>query len=99
MVIVEYAKKKDYTSLIFIQIAENLVSSLRHGVTCFVPFDTSLYMVCLCAPYHWFTPTAHFKLSNLVLRKDIKNHGNPTSHEPELVLNYFTTRLGNRVDR
>ncbi|KAF3551200.1 hypothetical protein DY000_02003363 [Brassica cretica] len=46
----------------------------------------------LCAPYHWFTPTAHFKLSNLVLRKDIKNHGNPTSHEPELVLNYFTTR-------
>ncbi|WZZ41628.1 hypothetical protein YC2023_037887 [Brassica napus] len=26
----------------------------------------------LCAPYHWFTPTAHFKLSNLVLRKDIK---------------------------
>ncbi|CAN6819013.1 unnamed protein product, partial [Brassica oleracea] len=31
-------------------------------------------------------PAAHFKLSNLVLRKDIKNHGNPTSHELELVL-------------
>jgi ribosome production factor 1 len=44
-------------------------------------------------------PTAHFKLSNLVLRKDIKNHGNPTSHQPELVLNNFTTRLGNRVGR
>ncbi|WZZ50289.1 hypothetical protein YC2023_050396 [Brassica napus] len=44
-------------------------------------------------------PAAHFKLSNLVLRKDIKNHGNPTSHEPELVLNNFTTRLGNRVVR
>ncbi|KAL5572252.1 hypothetical protein UlMin_021849 [Ulmus minor] len=44
-------------------------------------------------------PTAHFKLSNLVLRKDIKNHGNPTSHEPELILNNFTTRLGHRVGR
>ncbi|KAM2998915.1 hypothetical protein FF2_040514 [Malus domestica] len=44
-------------------------------------------------------PTAHFKLSKLVLRKDIKNHGNPTSHEPELVLNNFTTRLGHRIGR
>ncbi|GAB4844490.1 hypothetical protein Ancab_037868 [Ancistrocladus abbreviatus] len=44
-------------------------------------------------------PTAHFKLSNLILRKDIKNHGNPTSHEPELVLNNFTTRLGYRIGR
>ncbi|KAI3770381.1 hypothetical protein L6452_01512 [Arctium lappa] len=44
-------------------------------------------------------PTAHFKLSNLVLRKDIKNHGNPTSHKPELVMNNFTTRLGHRVGR
>ncbi|KAL5720771.1 hypothetical protein ACHQM5_013409 [Ranunculus cassubicifolius] len=44
-------------------------------------------------------PTAHFKLSKLVLRKDIKNHGNPTSHMPELVLNNFTTKLGHRVGR
>uniref|UniRef100_A0A0E0PT81 Brix domain-containing protein n=1 Tax=Oryza rufipogon TaxID=4529 RepID=A0A0E0PT81_ORYRU len=44
-------------------------------------------------------PTAHFKLSKLILRKDIKNHGNPTSHKPELVLNNFTTRLGHRVGR
>ncbi|KAI8572975.1 hypothetical protein RHMOL_Rhmol01G0243100 [Rhododendron molle] len=44
-------------------------------------------------------PTAHFKLSKLVLRKDIKNHGNPTSHEPELVLSNFTTRLGHRIGR
>ncbi|XP_045789742.1 ribosome production factor 1 [Trifolium pratense] len=44
-------------------------------------------------------PTAHFKLTNLVLRKDIKNHGVPTSHQPELVLNNFTTRLGHRVGR
>ncbi|KAL8557758.1 hypothetical protein ACS0TY_005023 [Phlomoides rotata] len=44
-------------------------------------------------------PTAHFKLSKLVLHKDIKNHGNPTSHQPELVLNNFTTRLGHRMGR
>ncbi|CAN1309645.1 Ribosome production factor 1 [Linum perenne] len=44
-------------------------------------------------------PTAHFKLSNLILRKDIKNHGNPTGHIPELILNHFTTRLGHRVGR
>ncbi|KAI7754060.1 hypothetical protein M8C21_009575 [Ambrosia artemisiifolia] len=44
-------------------------------------------------------PTAHFKLSNLVLHKDLKGHGNPTSHKPELVLNNFTTRLGHRVGR
>ncbi|XP_065859981.1 uncharacterized protein [Euphorbia lathyris] len=44
-------------------------------------------------------PTAHFKLSNLVLRKDIKNHGNPTNHQPELVLANFTTRLGHRMGR
>uniref|UniRef100_A0A0D6QYB8 Brix domain-containing protein n=1 Tax=Araucaria cunninghamii TaxID=56994 RepID=A0A0D6QYB8_ARACU len=44
-------------------------------------------------------PTASFKLSSLVLRKDIKNHGNPTTHLPELILNNFTTRLGHRVGR
>ncbi|KAI5654330.1 hypothetical protein M9H77_31517 [Catharanthus roseus] len=44
-------------------------------------------------------PTAHFKLSKVVLRKDIKNHGNPTSHKPELVLKNFTTRLGHRIGR
>ncbi|XP_071725597.1 uncharacterized protein [Rutidosis leptorrhynchoides] len=44
-------------------------------------------------------PTAHFKLTNLVLHKDLKNHGNPTGHKPELVMNNFTTRLGHRVGR
>ena len=29
----------------------------------------------------------------------LQNHGNPTSHKPELVLNNFTTRLGHRVGR
>lgn len=29
----------------------------------------------------------------------LQNHGNPTSHEPELVLSNFTTRLGHRIGR
>ncbi|PKA62163.1 hypothetical protein AXF42_Ash015047 [Apostasia shenzhenica] len=78
--IIEYAKNKDFTSIVVVHTNQRepdalLVINLPDG------------------------PTAHFKLSNLVLRKDIKNHGNPTSHKPELVLNNFTTRLGNRVGR
>ncbi|KAK3285637.1 Ribosome production factor 1 [Cymbomonas tetramitiformis] len=44
-------------------------------------------------------PTAHFRLSNLVISKKIKGHGNPTKHRPELILNNFSTRLGHRVGR
>ncbi|KAK9851157.1 hypothetical protein WJX84_000399, partial [Apatococcus fuscideae] len=44
-------------------------------------------------------PTAHFRLSNLILGEDIKGHGRATTHKPELVLNNFGTRLGRRVGR
>lgn len=44
-------------------------------------------------------PTAMFKLSSVVLNQDIKGHGRPTEHKPELVLNNFSTRLGCRVGR
>ncbi|KAJ7951406.1 ribosome production factor 1 [Quillaja saponaria] len=78
--IVEYAKKKEFTSVVVVHTNRRepdalLIMSLPDG------------------------PTAHFKLSKLVLRKDIKNHGNPTSHEPELVMTNFTTRLGHRIGR
>ncbi|GMY15987.1 ribosome production factor 1 [Fagus crenata] len=78
--IVEYANKKDFSSIIVVHTNRRepdalLIIGLPEG------------------------PTAHFKLSNLVLRKDIKNHGNPTTHKPELVLNNFTTRLGHRMGR
>uniref|UniRef100_A0A0A9F400 Brix domain-containing protein n=1 Tax=Arundo donax TaxID=35708 RepID=A0A0A9F400_ARUDO len=78
--IVEYAKNRDFTSLVVVHTNRRepdalMIIGLPDG------------------------PTAHFKLSKLVLRKDIKNHGNPTSHKPELVLNNFTTRLGHRVGR
>ncbi|KAL3647223.1 hypothetical protein CASFOL_008191 [Castilleja foliolosa] len=76
--IVEYATKKDFTSVIVVHTNRRepdglLIIGLPEG------------------------PTAHFKLSKLALRKDIKNHGNPTNHQPELVLTNFTTRLGHRV--
>eukprot|EP00271_Cylindrocystis_brebissonii_P008463 TRINITY_DN22799_c0_g1_i1.p1 TRINITY_DN22799_c0_g1~~TRINITY_DN22799_c0_g1_i1.p1 ORF type:complete len:334 (+),score=58.43 TRINITY_DN22799_c0_g1_i1:254-1255(+) len=44
-------------------------------------------------------PTAHFRLTNLVLSKSIKGHGRSTKHRPEIILNNFTTRLGHRVGR
>ena len=40
-------------------------------------------------------PTAHFKLSNVKITKDIKRDWREiTSHRPEVILNNFTTRLG-----
>ncbi|KAB1212389.1 Ribosome production factor 1 [Morella rubra] len=78
--IVEYAKNRDFTSVMVVHTNRREPDAL----------------VIIGLPDG---PTAHFKLSKLVLRKDIKNHGNPTSHEPELVLTNFTTRLGHRVGR
>jgi ribosome production factor 1 len=44
-------------------------------------------------------PTMLFRLSSVVLGYDIEGHGNPTKHNPEIVLNNFATRLGHRVGR
>jgi ribosome production factor 1 len=45
-------------------------------------------------------PTAHFRLSNLRLRKDIQGHGRAIrTDRPELVLNRFDTRVGRRMGR
>ncbi|XP_020518329.1 ribosome production factor 1 isoform X2 [Amborella trichopoda] len=78
--IVEYARNKDFTSIIVVHTNRREPDAL----------------VIIGLPDG---PTAHFKLSRLVLRKDIKKHGNPTTHYPELVLNNFTTRLGHRIGR
>uniref|UniRef100_A0A5F9DSV6 Ribosome production factor 1 n=1 Tax=Oryctolagus cuniculus TaxID=9986 RepID=A0A5F9DSV6_RABIT len=45
-------------------------------------------------------PTAHFKMSSVRLRKEIKRRGkDPTEHRPEIILNNFTTRLGHSIGR
>jgi ribosome production factor 1 len=44
-------------------------------------------------------PTAMFNLSSMTLNRDIPDHGKPTDHKPELVLNNFSTRLGLRMGR
>jgi len=45
-------------------------------------------------------PTAHFKLSNVKITKDIrKDWREITDHRPEVILNNFTTRLGHSVAR
>uniref|UniRef100_A0A4W6F3Q4 Ribosome production factor 1 n=1 Tax=Lates calcarifer TaxID=8187 RepID=A0A4W6F3Q4_LATCA len=45
-------------------------------------------------------PTAHFKMSSVRLRKEMKRRGkDPTEHSPEVILNNFTTRLGHSIGR
>uniref|UniRef100_A0A673YVW8 Ribosome production factor 1 n=1 Tax=Salmo trutta TaxID=8032 RepID=A0A673YVW8_SALTR len=45
-------------------------------------------------------PTAHFKVSSVRLRKEMKRRGkDPTEHSPEVILNNFTTRLGHSMGR
>uniref|UniRef100_A0A3B4AB11 Ribosome production factor 1 n=1 Tax=Periophthalmus magnuspinnatus TaxID=409849 RepID=A0A3B4AB11_9GOBI len=45
-------------------------------------------------------PTAHFKVSSVRLRKEIKRRGkDPTAHHPEVILNNFSTRLGHSIGR
>lgn len=44
-------------------------------------------------------PTAHFRVSNTWSRKSIPGHGNPTGYNPELILQGFDTRLGQRMAR
>lgn len=45
-------------------------------------------------------PTAHFKLSNVKLAKELrKNYKDINHHRPEVVLNQFSTRLGLTVGR
>ena len=45
-------------------------------------------------------PTAHFKLSNVKITKDLrKDWRQITAHRPEVILNNFTTRLGHGIAR
>lgn len=44
-------------------------------------------------------PTAFFKVSNVELAQDLDNSGQKTEHQPEIILNNFTTRLGRRIGR
>ncbi|EGR28584.1 RNA processing factor 1, putative [Ichthyophthirius multifiliis] len=44
-------------------------------------------------------PTAIFKVTSDKLNYEIQNHGRPTDHYPELILNNFNTNLGRRIGR
>ncbi|GMF03522.1 unnamed protein product [Ambrosiozyma monospora] len=44
-------------------------------------------------------PTFYFSISSLKDTKHIRGHGKQTGHVPELVLNNFSTRLGQTVGR
>ena len=42
-------------------------------------------------------PTAIFKVSGIKNRDEIYNHGNPSDHYPELILNNFNTKIGSLI--
>ena len=44
-------------------------------------------------------PTARFRVTNVKRCRDIRGHGRPTAHNPELVLRGFGTAVGGRVGR
>jgi ribosome production factor 1 len=44
-------------------------------------------------------PPACPQCTNFLAASSIANHGNPTGHKPEVILNGFTTRLGHRIGR
>ncbi|KAK8850593.1 hypothetical protein IAR55_004512 [Kwoniella newhampshirensis] len=44
-------------------------------------------------------PTAFFRLSSVIPSANLFGHARPTPHSPELILNNFTTLLGNSVGR
>lgn len=45
-------------------------------------------------------PTATFRVSGIKLRQEIKGHGAaPGDSNPELIMNNFDTKLGNRIGR
>ncbi|KAL6006636.1 hypothetical protein ACLOJK_032129 [Asimina triloba] len=84
--IVEYAINKEFTSIIVVHTnrREPVIRSPTRRAQ--VPPRT-------CPP-----PTLiHASMNPHNAHTD--NHGNPTGHKPELVLNNFTTRLGHRIGR
>lgn len=44
-------------------------------------------------------PTSFFKLTNVKLAQEMKGSAALTTHDPEVILNNFTTRLGRRAAR
>ncbi|GAB5373222.1 hypothetical protein AAMO2058_001731800 [Amorphochlora amoebiformis] len=46
-----------------------------------------------------YGPTAYYKLTSVKLSKDIPHCGQPINVRPEVILNQFSTRLGQRVGR
>lgn len=44
-------------------------------------------------------PTATFRVSGIKLRHDLPHYGNPSEHNPELIMNNFDTMIGHRIGR
>lgn len=101
--IVQFATNKEFTHLVV--LSEK--SKICNGYVCMVvPMVCILHLLTSNAYYNSMLvsrlpegPTAFFKVSNVKLNEDIKDHAKRTNHQPELILNNFSTRLGHRVGR
>jgi len=83
--IVAYAKNREFTDVLVFNENKKFSKGARVNGLLFIHLPDG--------------PTAHFKLSSLVLTKGIRGHGRATRHRPELILNNFGTRLGHRMGR
>jgi ribosome production factor 1 len=92
--ICEFAGKKDFTHLMVLseksKVCNGMIISHLRRTGAAAGGDEQ---------YKCAGPTAFFKISNVIPSTGVPNHGSATSHVPELVLNGFGTRLGNRVGR
>ena len=84
------AGEKGFTHLIVVGEHDKKVNSLC--------FDSGL-MRSLIISHLPNGPTAMFKVMSFIPHEDIADVGDVTQHNPEIILNNFTTRLGRRFGR
>lgn len=100
----EMATKRDFTDILIINENKKkpngiLLIHLPDGPTAHFKVRPSR-----CTMAHYFTLQDDanpycLQLNSIVLAKDVFNHARPSDHQPELILNNFSTRLGARIAR
>ena len=89
--IIEWGKKREFTDL--------LLFYEKHGNPRKFNFIVKLSIDTLILSHLPDGPTASFRVSGLKLRRDLYNYGNPSSHNPEMILTNFDTMIGQRLGR
>ena len=100
----EMATKRDFTDIIIINENKKKPNAL---LLIHLPDGPTAHFK--APPLILVLPAAHAllrsnracprQLNSIVLAKDVFNHARPSDHQPELILNNFSTRLGARIAR